>query len=235
MSYLINWDGVGERIYETGTKHGVLYLKDSSQNPEQGIAFTNGVAWNGLTGVTESPSGADNNDIYADDIKYLSIRGAEDFGGTITCYTYPDEWMDCDGSRQPEAGVVVGQQTRLPFGLSYISTKGNDDKYNDYGFKIHLIYNATASPSERAYATINDSPEAIEFSYEFTTTPMEITGQTELKPVSAITIDSTKADAEKLASFMQILYGTPASGATPAVPAKLPTPAQVIAHFSSGN
>lgn len=230
MAFLLEWDKVGEHIYETGTDHGVLYTQKADGT------YDNGVVWNGLTGVTESPSGADNNDMYADNIKYLSLRGAEDFGGTITCYTYPDEWMKCDGSAEPENGVIVGQQTRLPFGLCYRTIVGNDTQSNDYGYKLHLVYNATASPTERAYSTINDSPEGIEFSYEFTTIPVAIGGSyTNLKPISVITIDSTKVTTKaNLEALEQILYGTPASGGAEAIPAKLITPAQVIEVIKTG-
>ena len=213
-NFKLKWDAVGERFYETGTKQGVLYPQNSSGN------YPKGVAWSGLTGVTESPSGADANDIYADDMKYLSLRAAEDFGGTITCYTYPDEWKKCDGSEEPVAGVTIGQQTRLPFGMCFRSVMGNDTLKDAYGYKLHLIYNATASPSERAYATVNDSPEAIEFSYEFTTTPTAITGY---KPIAQMTIDSTKVAADRLAALEQILYGVE-GGAD----ARLPLPDEVI-------
>lgn len=212
-NFKIKWDETGKRLYETGTDRGVLYPQ------AQDGTYPKGVAWNGLTGVTESPSGADPNDIYADNIKYLSIRAAEDFGATVTCYTYPDEWLQCDGSAEVIPGVTIGQQTRLPFGMSFRSILGNDVKSNDYGYKLHLIYNATASPSERAYATVNDSPEAIEFSYELTTTPIGINGH---KPIASMAIDSTKVDADKLAALEQILYGT---GDTDA---RLPLPDEVI-------
>lgn len=211
----LNWDQVGERYYETGTKNGVLYPQNSSG------AYPLGVAWNGLTGVTESPSGGDPNDVYADDMKYLSLRGAEDFGGTITCYYYPDEWEACDGSAEPVAGVVIGQQVRTPFGLVYKSVKGNDTLKDAYGYKLHLIWNATASPSERAYQTINDSPEAIEFSYEFTTIPTAITGY---KPISRMTIDSTKCDPDKLAALETVLFGGDGENEVPS----LPSPDEVI-------
>lgn len=195
------WDAVGEKTYETGTDRGVLYPQSSGTYPK-------GVAWNGLTAVTESPSGADESAFYADNIKYGSLRGAEDFGGTIECYTYPDEWLTCDGSAEAVAGVVVGQQKRLPFGLCYRTLVGNDADGIDHGYKLHLIYNATASPSERAYQTVNDSPEAITFSYEFTTTPINITAIENAKPVACITIDSSTVDKDKLAKLEEALYGT---------------------------
>ena len=207
------WDKVGERYYETGTKNGVLYPQASDGS------YPLGVAWSGLTGVTESPSGGDPNDIYADDMKYLSLRGAEDCGGTVTCYSYPDEWEECDGSAEPVSGVTIGQQVRKPFGMVFKSVKGNDTAKDDYGYKLHLIYNATASPSERAYATINDSPEAIEFSYEFTTTPIAISGY---KPIARLTVDSTKCDPDKLAALEDVLFGT--SSTDP----RLPLPDEVV-------
>ena len=213
-NYAITWDETGKKFYETGIDHGVLYPQSNDGS------YPKGVAWNGLTGVTESPSGADANDIYADNIKYLTLRSAEDFGATVTCYTYPDEWEECDGSRSPIAGVVVGQQTRLPFGLCYRTILGNDVKSNDYGYKLHLIWNASASPSERAFSTVNDSPEAIEFSYELTTTPIGLSGY---KPIAFMSIDSTKVAADRLAALEQILYGT-SGGADP----RLPLPDEVI-------
>lgn len=201
----LTWDDVSYRLYETGTKMGVLYPK----NPSTG-AYESGVAWNGLTAVTESPSGAEETALYADDIKYLSLRSAEEFGATIEAYTYPDKWAECDGSAEIGDGVYIGQQTRKGFGLCYRTTLGNDTAGNDYGYKLHLIYNAMASPSEKSYATINDSPEAITFSYELTTTPVtfpKINGKT-LKPSSTITIDSTKIDKDKLEAIEDLLYGT---------------------------
>lgn len=214
-NFKLNWDATGEKFYETGVDHGVLYpqVNDGS--------YPKGVAWNGLTGVTESPSGADKNDIYADNIKYLVLRSAEDFGATVTCYTYPDEWEECDGSRMPIAGVKIGQQPRKAFGMCYRTLKGNDIQGTEYGYKLHIIWNATASPSERAYSTVNDSPEAIEFSYEIATTPTPITGY---KPIASMTIDSTKVAADRLAALEQILYGV-AGGADP----RLPSPDEVIA------
>lgn len=207
------WDAVGEHLYETGVRMGVLYPQSSDGT------YPAGVAWNGLTGVTESPSGADATALYADDIKYLELRAAEEFGGTIEAYTYPDEWAACDGSAVPTNGVVIGQQPRTPFGLCYRTVLGNDTERDDHGYKLHLIYNATASPSERAYQTINDSPDAITFSWEFTTTPVNVTGY---KPTACITIDSTKADATKLAALEDMLYGGQNTEAT------LPAPDTVI-------
>lgn len=192
------WDKTGERYYETGVKQGVLYPIDA-----QGT-YPKGVAWNGLTNVTESPSGAEATALYADDIKYLNLMSTEEFGGTIEAYTYPDEFAECDGSASLATGVYIGQQPRKTFGLCYRTTVGNDVDNNNYGYKLHLVYGALASPSEKAYATINDSPEAITFSWEFKTTPVNVTG---FKPTASITIDSTKVDAEKLANLEKILYG----------------------------
>lgn len=194
----LSWDDIGERLYETGVKNGVLYPVDDAG------AYPKGVAWNGLTAVTESPSGAESNPLYADDIKYLDLRSVEEFGGTIEAYMYPDEFAECDGSASLATGVSIGQQKRRAFGLCYRTTLGNDVKGDDYGYKLHIVYGATASPSERAYATINDSPEAITMSWEFTTTPVTVTG---FKPASHIEIDSTKANPEKLAALEAILYG----------------------------
>lgn len=196
MSKLV-WDQTGERLYETGVKNGVLYI------PTDGV-YSKGVAWNGLTAVTESPSGAEATALYADDTKYLSLMSTEEFGATIEAYTYPDEFAQCDGSASLVTGVMIGQQPRKTFGLCYRTTIGNDTEGNDFGYKLHIIYGALASPSEKAYATINDSPEAITFSWEITTTPVNVTGA---KPTASLTIDSTKVDAEKLAALEKVLYG----------------------------
>lgn len=193
----IVWDKTGEHFYETGVKNGVLYV-------QEGSAYPKGVAWNGLTAVTESPSGAEATPLYADDIKYLNLLSTEEFGATIEAYTYPDEFAACDGSASLVDGVMIGQQARKTFGLCYRTTIGNDTNGNDYGYKLHIIYGALAAPSEKAYATINDSPEAITFSWEVTTTPVNVTGA---KPTASITIDSTKADPTKLAALEDILYG----------------------------
>ena len=199
----IQWDQVGEKLYETGTKKGVLYLQSAS-----GI-YPSGVAWNGLTSVSESPDGGDANDIYADDIKYLVLRGVENFGGTIEAYTYPPEFEECDGCASLLSGVNIGQQPRKTFGFSYVSTIGNDTELDSHGYKIHLIYGASASPSERTYETINDSPEPIQFSWEFTTVPVNVTGH---KATALLTIDSTKftttAQKAVLAAFEDVLYGS---------------------------
>ena len=191
------WDKTGDRLYETGVKNGVLYI------PTAGV-YSKGVAWNGLTAVTESPSGAEATALYADDTKYLSLMSTEEFGATIEAYTYPDEFAACDGSAELADGVMIGQQKRSTFGLCYKTTIGNDTEGNDHGYKLHIIYGAQAKPSERAYATINDSPEAITFSWEITTTPVNVTGA---KPTASLVIDSTKADPSKLAALEDILYG----------------------------
>lgn len=194
----LTWDETGNRLYETGVRKGVLYVQDNSGT------YPEGVAWNGLTAVTESPSGADSNPLYADDIKYLDLRSAEEFGATIEAYTYPDEFAECDGTAELADGVTIGQQARKSFGLCYRTVLGNDIVNDAYGYKLHLIYGATAAPSEKGYQTVNDSPEAITFSWELTTTPVNVTG---MKPTAIITIDSTKADATKLAALEAILYG----------------------------
>lgn len=216
----IEWDKTGEKLYETGVKNGVLYLPD-----ESGV-YTNGVAWNGLTSVKESPSGAEATPLYADDIKYLELTSAEEFGGTLECYTYPDEFAECDGSAEVAPGVIIGQQNRKTFGLCYRTTLGNDIKGNEYGYKLHLIYGAKASPSEKAYSTINDSPEAITFSYEISTTPVNVTGH---KPTASLIVDSTKVSAEKMAALEAILYGKDGVESSPNNNPKLPLPDEVIA------
>ena len=197
MSKLV-WDQTGERLYETGVKQGVLYV-------QEGTAYPKGVAWNGLTAVTESPSGAEATALYADDIKYLNLMSAEEFGATIEAYTYPDEFMVCDGSAELSEGVYIGQQARKSFGMCYRTTVGNDTENNEYGYKLHIIYGALASPSEKAYATINDSPEAITFSWEVTTTPVNVKGH---KPTASVVIDSTKVNAAALAALEAVLYGS---------------------------
>lgn len=197
MSKLV-WDQSGKRLYETGVDHGVLY-------PIQiGGVYSKGVAWNGLTAVTESPSGADVNDIYADNMKYLGLVGAEKFGATVEAYTYPDEFAECDGSVELVKGATIGQQNRKVFGMVYRTVIGNDVDGNEHGYKLHLIYGATAAPSEKAYNTINEDPEAITFSWELSTTPVNVTGH---KPTASLTIDSTKADPTKLAELEKILFG----------------------------
>lgn len=194
----LTWDATSTRLYETGVRQGVLYPQDNSG------AYPNGVAWNGLTAITESPSGAEETALWADDIKYLSLRSAEEFGATIEAYTYPDEFAICDGSAELVTGAIIGQQPRKPFGLCYRTVLGNDTELDAHGYKLHLIYGATASPSERAYQTVNDSPEAITFSWEMTTVPVSVTGA---RPTACVTIDSTKVDSAKLAALEAVLYG----------------------------
>ena len=216
MSKLV-WDQTGERYYETGVKMGVLYPQSASGT------YPRGVAWNGLTAVTESPSGAEATPLYADDVKYLNLYSAEEFGATIEAYTYPDEFAECDGSAELTTGVTIGQQNRKAFGLCYRTTIGNDTDGNDHGYKLHIIYGAMASPSEKAYATINDSPEAITFSWEITTTPVSVSG---FKPTASVTIDSTKVDEAKLKQLEAILYGD--NGSSSAGDARLPLPDEIV-------
>ena len=217
MSKLV-WDTTGERYYETGVKNGVLYV-------QTGGAYPKGIAWNGLTAVTESPSGAEATPLYADDIKYLNLMSNEEFSCTIEAYTYPDEFMECDGSATLVEGVMLGQQTRSTFGLCYRTSLGNDTEGVDHGYKLHLIYGCLASPSEKAYSTINDSPEAITFSWEVNTTPVEVTGH---KPTSCITIDSTKVDPGKLAALEKVLYGDTE------VEPRLPLPNEITSIMAAG-
>lgn len=213
------WDQTGERLYETGVKNGVLYVQDDKG------AYPAGVAWNGLTAVTESPSGAEATALYADDTKYLNLYSAEEFGATVEAYMYPDEFAACDGSAQAVEGVSFGQQPRRKFGLCYRTAVGNDVLGSDYGYKLHIIYGAKASPSEKAYATINDSPEAITFSWELTTEPVAVTG---FKPTATVVIDSTKVDKDKLAALEDILYG----GAD--TEPRLPLPDEIVALMGTG-
>jgi hypothetical protein len=214
----LTWDQVGERFFETGVDRGVLYLPD----PVSGD-YDTGVAWNGLTTVTESPGGADSNPQYADNIKYLNLISAEEFGGTIEAFTYPDEFMECDGTAVPTPGVAVGQQGRRPFGLCYRTRLGNDLEGTDHGYRLHLVYGAQAAPSEKAYGTINDSPEAIAFSWDISTTPVPVAG-TNLKPTALIVIDSTDVAPAALAALELALYGGPDAGDDP----RLPHPDEVI-------
>lgn len=208
MSKLV-WDKTGERLYETGVKNGVLYVQDETG------AYPKGVAWNGLTAVTESPSGAEATALWADDMKYLNLLSTEDFGATIEAYTYPDEFAECDGSAVLAKGVKIGQQKRKVFGMAYKTTLGNDIDANDYGYKLHIIYGALAAPTERGYATINDSPEAITFSWEISTTPVNVTG---FKPTSYIEINSKTADPTKLAALEAKLFGSENEEATLPLP-----------------
>lgn len=207
------WDETGKRYYETGVSQGVLYVQGT------GGTYPTGVAWNGLVSVTEKPTGAEASAIYADNIKYLNLISNEDFEASLECYTYPDEFAACDGSLEIAKGVTVGQQKRKTFGLCYKTVLGNDVSGDDYGYKLHIIYGATAAPSEKAYATVNDSPEAITFSYDLKTTPISVEG---CKPTASLTIDSTKVDPTKLASLETILYGSDT------VAARLPLPGEII-------
>lgn len=218
----IEWDQPGEREFETGVDHGVLYEPDTTG------AYVTGVAWNGLTTVTESPSGAESNPMYADNMKYLNLKSAEEFGATVEAFTYPDEFGKYNGEAQPEPGVYLGQQRRGTFGLSYRTLKGNDLLGTEFGYKLHLVWNCDAAPSEKAYATVNESPEAITFSWELTTTKVAvgtIAGK-KYAPAASMTIDSTKVQPDDLAALETILYGAAAT------PARLPTPAEVVALFA---
>lgn len=209
MAFKLTWDQTGQRLYETGVDRGVVYPQDANG------AYPTGAAWNGLINVTESPSGAEATPLYADNIKYLELRSAEEYGATIEAYTYPEEFEACDGTASLADGVTIGQQERTPFGFAYRTIMGNDVKKNEYGYKLHLVYGAIASPSEKAYATVNDSPEAITFSWEVTTTPVSVEG---FKPTACLTIDSTKVDAEKLAALENVLYGNGETDATLPLP-----------------
>ena len=213
----LTWDVQGERYYETGVSKGVLY-------PFKEGKYSKGVAWNGLTAVNESPSGAEPTPLYADNIKYLNLLSNEEFAATVEAYTYPDEFAECDGSAELAAGVSVGQQKRIPFGMSYVTRLGNDTDGQDYGYKIHLIYGALAKPSQKNYATINDNPEAITCSWELSTTPVAVPN---LKPTACITIDSTKVGSDKLKKIEDKLYGTESEEAT------LPTPAELAALIAA--
>ena len=217
------WDAPGQHLYETGIDQGVLYPQAANGT------YPEGVAWNGLTAVTESPSGAEATDLYADNIKYLTLRSAETFGATIEAYTYPDEFALCDGSAEPTSGVRIGQQPRKAFGLCYRTVFGNDTELNEHGYKLHLIYGATANPSEKAYNTINDSPEAITFSWEISTVPVNVTN---FKPTASIIIDSTKFNTPELKAKLDALeaklFGTDSEGQTEGTIAYLPLPDEVI-------
>lgn len=215
----IVWDNTGERLYETGVRNGVLYPIQTDGT------YSKGVAWNGLISVTESPSGAEATPLYADDIKYLNLISAEEYGSTIEAYTYPDEFAECDGSASIATGVNIGQQPRKTFGMCYRTVVGNDVENDNYGYKLHLVYGALAAPSEKAFSTINDSPEAITFSWEVSTTPVNVTG---FKPTASLTIDSTKVDAAKLASLEAILYGSGSESED----ARLPLPDEIATLMS---
>ena len=213
------WDKTGERLYETGVRQGVLYPQST------GGEYPEGVAWNGLTAVTESPSGAEASPLYADDIKYLNLMSVEEFGATIEAYTYPEEFAACNGEAELAAGVTIGQQKRKTFGMSYKTVIGNDVDGNNHGYKLHIIYGAMAAPSEKAYATINDSPEAITFSWEVTTTPVSVPG---FEPTASITIDSTKVEKSKLTALENVLYGSESESA------RLPLPDEIATLMTPG-
>ena len=224
-NFKLKWDETSEHLYETGVDHCVLYKQAANGT------YPKGVVWNGITGITESPSGAESNPLYADKIKYLDLRSAEEFGATIEAYTYPEEFEECDGTKEIAPGVTVGQQNRTSFGLSYRTQLGNDVQYENYGYKLHIIYGATASPSEKGYQTISDSPEAISFSWELSTTPVKSNVEG-IKPTASLTIDSTRVDDDKLAALEQILYGTPAGSGSEAVEARLPLPDEIAGIFA---
>lgn len=225
------WDQTGERFYETGVRNVVLYVQNSDGT------YGEGVAWNGVTGITESPSGAEATALYADDIKYLNLISNEEFGATIEAYTYPDEFADCDGSAAIATGITVGQQNRKAFGLCYRTAIGSDTDGNDHGYKLHIIYGCKATPSEKAYSTINDSPEAITFSWELSTTPVSFstksTGNAVLKPTATITIDSTQVSDANMKTLENYLYGTDAGSGTTATNAQLPLPDTLIGLLST--
>ena len=223
----LKWDETGKRFYETGVRNGVLYVMDDTG------AYPAGVPWNGLTSVTESPSGAEPTPLYADDAKYLTLMSAEEFGASIEAYTYPDEFAACDGSASIGTGVTIGQQSRKTFGLCYRTTVGNDIEGEAFGYKLHIIYGALASPSEKAYQTINDSPEAITFSWEVSTTPVAVTG---FKPTASLVIDSTKVAEAKMAALEEVLYGKDATTdpVAQAVAARLPLPDEIMTLLAAG-
>ena len=230
MSKLL-WDQTGQKLYETGVEHGVLYVRaDDGSYPE-------GIAWNGLINVSEKPSGGEATPIHADNIKYLNLISTEEFGASIEAYTYPEEFAECDGSKEVAPGVYAGQQSRKTFGMAYKTNIGNDVDGDTHGYKLHLIYGALAAPSEKGYSTINDNPEAITFSWEVSTTPVPMTGA---KPTATLVIDSTKVTAEKLKALEDILFGTDAIAATdnaPEVPAKvarLPLPDEIVTLMGDG-
>lgn len=214
----LTWDDAGKRLYETGVKQGVLYPQDDNG------AYPKGVAWNGLTAVTESPEGAEPTPLYADDIKYLNLLSTEEFKATVEAYTYPDEFAECDGSGSLVEGVTIGQQDRKTFGLSYRTSLGNDVKGNEYGYKLHIVYGCLAAPSEKAYATVNDSPEAITFSWEVSTTPVNVTG---FKPTASLVLDSVKLGATKMKAIEDVLYGSSAAEA------RLPLPDEIKSIIES--
>jgi hypothetical protein len=217
MAQKIQWDETTKRLFETGVDHVVLYKMDAATG-----TYPAGVPWNGITGITESPSGAEASPQYADNTVYLNMVSLEKYGGTIEAFTYPDEFAECDGSAEPVDGVIFGQQSRKPFGIAYRTVVGNDAEGNDYGYKLHLVYGCQAAPSEKSHATINDSPEAVALSWTITSTPVAVASY---KPVSSITIDSKRVDGTKLAALEVILYGVTG---TPGTEGRLPLPAEVI-------
>lgn len=221
----LTWDAVGERYFEAGVEKGVLF-------PFENNEYTAGIAWNGLIGVAENPSGAETTKLWADNIKYLNLVSAEDYGATIEAYMRPDEFAECDGTVQIADGVVASQQPRKSFGFSYVTQIGNDTDGTSHGYKIHLIYGCMAAPSSKDYNTINDSPEAMTLSWEVSTTPVDVPGH---KPTAHIIIDSTKADPTKLASFEEILYGSDGTGGTGGTTSRLPLPTEVIKHFGNAS
>lgn len=229
MAFAVTWDAEGKKIYETGVDRGMLYVYDTTNH-----RYGEGVAWNGLTSINDSPSGADPTDLWADNIKYISIRAAEEYGFTINAYQSPKEFDECDGMATPIEGVRITQQNRKMFGFAYRSLIGNDTEYNDHGYEIHLMYGATCSPSDKDRSTVNDSPDAVEFSWECTTTPVPVGG--DFKPTAHIVIKSTDFEGGKnekvLKDFEDILYGTAASGNNSAVAPRLPMPDEVIQHFT---
>lgn len=222
MAFAITWDQVGEKKYETGVDRGVLYKQDATG------AYPVGVPWNGLTNVSENPSGAELTPLYADNIKYLNLQSAEEYGATIECYTYPDEWEECNGEHEIAKGVTIGQQARSNFGFSYRTLLGNDVQNTAYGYKIHLVYGCTSTPSEKAHQTVNDSPDATTFSFEVSTTPVPVSNK---KPTATLVIDSTKVDKDALASLESILYGNP--DADPKTSPRLPLPDEVAEIFKN--
>lgn len=227
----LKWDQAGDKYYETGIDHGILYPQKNGTYPE-------GFAWNGIISVSENPSGAEDNPLYADNIKYLNLKSNEEFGATLECYTYPDEWKQCNGEAELAEGVIVSGQRRNTFGLCYRTKIGNDTDGQDHGFKLHMVWGCSSAPSERSYETVNDSPDAITFSFELTSTPVPLSGKDAngkpYKPVSIITIDSRTVDKTKLQQLEDILYGTDAADGGTESSARLPMPDEVKAIFAAG-